>query len=997
MAAGGPTRETRLSVVMAGGSSLAIYINGVCQELLHVVRGTAPSLRWDDLTPLEQTYRELLGGSPTEAPGRRVVVDILSGTSAGGINAAFLAKALEQDASIEDLKDLWVRHGDFAGLFNDREGLARHRDDRVDGDAKLDRPEDFVERPKSLLSGDVFYVRMFEALDKLSRKGRGPGAPLADAIDCYLTTTDLRGTPVEVPLANRGAANTETTARELQWRSRFRFRHGTEAATGRDDLDQLGPQSDVLLAFAARATSAHPAAFPPTAWRTVKALHHDLRGRRVGDVDLEAVLGPLPARPDEGPRPDRWYSDGGDIDNKPLSYALEPLRDRRAEVPVDRRLVFVEPDPSRPHEGDWNAAGLPALSQYTAGAYGLGRKETIRQDIEDIRARNDAVQRLTTATNNLFRRTDDQVWAAFRERSSRDGVAILGEDRQAAVTTVLVEQAAAVGDRWRAASAQEVIEAGSSNTYAFELYRYQSVVQDLARVAVGARDPDTGDVQAWAAALRARIVPDPGAEGPMPHRVFLADHDIGYRLRRLTFLEHLLSRWQVSPARADDFSAARAQRRALNRLYLRLRAIKEHLDAGEAVARRPPGTDPASGAGPFLDEARAVLEQPMKEASDEARHAISTLTATHPALGTALAEAWVNYDLYDQLVLPVWDVAQGEIQQIFVYRVSPLDTPSLVDEAGGRQKLGGVALGHFGAFLDEAWRRSDILWGRLDGAEVLLSGVLRDEFDGAGPDLAAALERIQVAILADHLPRAPEEGRADLEALLSLDVNRDEERHAEAVAAVRGYEAGSDESERHAVAATVRALLAESWTVDRSATGDRGVAKAQVLVRGSRVAGRMLRFADHDPWALTPQPARGNRGLAIAGRALANLVQGALGSSVEAALVRYVLLPVLALAGAAAYAGGWWVGGTVWPAVAFLAAVVLLLGDIGLQLTGWLRRAVLAVCLALLVLTAWMDWRVVVLSSWGAVLAGVCLSALLWLLPRLGSALRNAGQERATP
>jgi hypothetical protein len=38
-----PQREVRFAVVMYGGVSLAIYINGVAQELLNIVRATAPS------------------------------------------------------------------------------------------------------------------------------------------------------------------------------------------------------------------------------------------------------------------------------------------------------------------------------------------------------------------------------------------------------------------------------------------------------------------------------------------------------------------------------------------------------------------------------------------------------------------------------------------------------------------------------------------------------------------------------------------------------------------------------------------------------------------------------------------------------------------------------------------------------------------------------------------------------------------------------------------
>ena len=35
-------QEVRLAVVMYGGVSLAIYMNGVTQELWHLVRATAP-------------------------------------------------------------------------------------------------------------------------------------------------------------------------------------------------------------------------------------------------------------------------------------------------------------------------------------------------------------------------------------------------------------------------------------------------------------------------------------------------------------------------------------------------------------------------------------------------------------------------------------------------------------------------------------------------------------------------------------------------------------------------------------------------------------------------------------------------------------------------------------------------------------------------------------------------------------------------------------------
>src|SRR6266404_1246007 len=55
-------REVRFAVVMYGGVSLAIYINGVAQELLNMVRATAPKT-WEEESGAARDARE------SELPG----------------------------------------------------------------------------------------------------------------------------------------------------------------------------------------------------------------------------------------------------------------------------------------------------------------------------------------------------------------------------------------------------------------------------------------------------------------------------------------------------------------------------------------------------------------------------------------------------------------------------------------------------------------------------------------------------------------------------------------------------------------------------------------------------------------------------------------------------------------------------------------------------------------------------------------------------------------
>ena len=98
-----------------------------------------------------------------------------------------------------------------------------------------------------------------------------------------------------------------------------------------------------------------------------------------------------------------------------------------------------------------------------------------------------------------------------------------------------------------------------------------------------------------------------------------------------------------------------------------------------------------------------------------------------------------NFDDYDQIRFPIfYETDVGEADVVEVIRISPEDATSLINEreelkksreAGkkARRKLAGVSLHHFGAFLDQTWRQNDIMWGRLDGAERLISALLPGE------------------------------------------------------------------------------------------------------------------------------------------------------------------------------------------------------------------------------------------------------------------------------
>ena len=275
-------QEVRFAVVMYGGVSLAIYINGVAQEMLRWVRSTARSANPDvallpnnfptsataenelSLSGTERVYRKLsyilAGGdigkkssaellaqaaenlADNETIRTRFVVDILSGTSAGGINGIFLGKALANGQDISGLENLWVKEGDVRTLINDKKS--------VEGPVLLQDP------PASLLNSQRMYFELLKAFDSMEVT-RANSAPFVDELDLFVTTTDLAGVTVPIRLS-------DGVVYERRHRNVLRFVYSNkDASSEAKDRNDFEAKFNPFLAYAARCTSAFPAAFEP--------------------------------------------------------------------------------------------------------------------------------------------------------------------------------------------------------------------------------------------------------------------------------------------------------------------------------------------------------------------------------------------------------------------------------------------------------------------------------------------------------------------------------------------------------------------------------------------------------------------------------------------------------------------------------------------------------------------------------------------------------------
>ena len=807
----GPDREVRFAVVMYGGVSLAIYINGVAQELLNLVRATAPKsddpseaglmLDKNELTGAGSVYRQLgrfLHGDRSKLTDSkagegipvktRFIVDVISGTSAGGINGVFLAKALTQNQTMDGLKKLWLTEGDLDKLLNDKRSIS----DLTGFELK--------EPQESLLNSQRMYRKLLEALDQMGKSSNWKGdSPLVGELDLFITTTDIDGIPLPISLSDE-------VVYERRFKNVFHFRYSTEKSTGvpRDDFLR---KNDPFLAFAARCTSSFPFAFAAMRLRDITEIANkyasytdrtetgdwdtffsDYLRNGLFDIDREArgdkATGRLPdnLNTEEKARAGlralfcaRSFGDGGYLDNKPFSYATSMLMRRHADRAVSRKLLYVEPSPEHPELTAPKTEPPDFAENVFAAVLTLPRQETIREDIDRLSERNELLTRITMLTKEVDADMASNKSKPISERKFK---------KQG-----LREMISHYGVSYGAYHRLKVIE-------------LTALLAELIARAAG-HDPtsDAADairelVKAWRRSryhpLRPRQRKDPEDKDKETENAFLQKFDIRYDLRLLGFLNRRINqlmeldadakrllvalsnfrgwpkklkvetlspddktdfqnelnwikRFEVSPA-LQAARAAEERLRARNsasgkKLYDAISALQIGWDDLESILNCDPGAAREGKAKSLLGGKGSEQDKALFDLAEAIAEGFQWQAPPHrnsPNLGPGAVAArfcvrhYRKNFIFDDLVsYPVeYGTAAGEANMVDVFRVSPEDAVAIFDpRKTKRKKLAGTYLMSFGAFLDQGWRKNDMLWGRLDGAERIISALLPEKND----------------------------------------------------------------------------------------------------------------------------------------------------------------------------------------------------------------------------------------------------------------------------
>jgi patatin-related protein len=701
------TQALRLATTMTGGVSLAIWMAGVAREINLLsqasqwrrVGGTFPtrSKLTKDSAACLQLYAELI-----DLLDMVVDVDVLSGTSAGGINAAMLAWSRATGSDLGGLRDLWLDLGALTDLLRD--------------------PRD--NSTPSLLYGDE---RMFAALAaQIPKLATGPFPPAAfpggariPSTTLYITTTLLTGE------TSRFTDSYGTLVQDDDRRGLFTF---TET-----DLAKKG--TIPALALAARSSASFPAAFEPSF---------------IPFADATAENGGVPARPAMASFTNitraHWVADGGLLDNQPIDVLLQRIFDRPASQPVRRVLLFVVPS-SGPAPDLVKEAPQDDVNEPLGLVDGLLKDlaamttQSIAADLRAIRTHQDRMEARTNARLRLA-----ELAAMLPEGSRLLTPSLLTDYRtreatkQAqALTKALLRQlstwppesstsAESIPKTWEADLAvggdvetmcrrqitESILSRWSQSphqplpTNAADLARYGQPACDLAK--------GCAITLAQAAYQLAKSDADITAVAKLIEGIFRAcQPPIRFDLREL------VRKVCTDPAVRQGSLQNAAGLLAAD--YLEQSAVKE---------------EAWDGLGGVLVNGYPTLKRLAAHASSAAGAETDSLVAQDHTAASQL-NTYLDYltpandpgtvamKLFDlaatqRAMLP----AEADIEQSLELVQVSADTRSLLgpDWRTAQQKLTGMQFHHFGAFYKRSWRANDWMWGRLDGAGWLVHVLL---------------------------------------------------------------------------------------------------------------------------------------------------------------------------------------------------------------------------------------------------------------------------------
>ena len=340
--------EIRIALVLNGGVSLAVWMGGVTHELDLIRRASggsdAPKPQPYDAV-IADRWRELCRRGEER---RRVVVDVIAGTSAGGLNGSLLATAIANGSTLDPdggngpwLRQKWVALGSL--------------------DVGKLVPSAGVKSP-SVLDGKYFLQQVEELLKGVADAGESAAE---EPVTLFVTASGLGVQQFEA----KDAAGQAFVVPD----HRYLYGFTSEDAPTYDGThrkftttEKNGLKDTELLARAARASASFPAAFGPV----------------LETPELAAEPPRMRPQPVES---GAWLIDGGVLDNAPFGPVLDVVARRPVNGKATRYVLYVVPSAGigrastalpAAKQPSWRVAALSAVQ--------FPREVDFRSDVEQL-------------------------------------------------------------------------------------------------------------------------------------------------------------------------------------------------------------------------------------------------------------------------------------------------------------------------------------------------------------------------------------------------------------------------------------------------------------------------------------------------------------------------------------------------------------------------------------------------------------------------------------
>lgn len=758
-------REIRLGLVVYGGVALAIYMNGVCREFYNTVRGRG-------------IYKLLKALTDSD-----IVVDIVSGTSAGGINGVLLSYALTNSNFSEvvdfaNFAEIWRESGDILKLLRE--------------------PSSSNTKVESVLNGESYYQNQLkEAFEKayINKTSAPKGEWVSDfnELDLFITGTDVFGKIYQV------FDDTGCVIEIKDHRAVFQLKH----RRGRKEpFNPKGNNSSIQataeeiyqsLAKLCRITSCFPVAFPVV----------DVELKGLNKIEQKLVeWGQLEKRelaqaPQNG-KYKLYFVDGGVLDNRPFSYTIKEIYYRTTNRPVDRKLFYIDPSPDR-FVGDDNFQAMHkpnTLQVIQDSLVGIPMYESIGNDLEAIKAHNEKVRRYRSLLMETDAPTDsttaaldainieETIYLRSRLISLRDRVLplVFRMDQDCRIDSqkqtylekaanLLTEQITKEKDKEKRDKIRQAFGQQIRNLdIEYSLRKHFYLLQILCHRLETESNPEEYKKLRYLSESTSRQIKlleviREALNHLLTHQIvsdsfyqLLSQIKQDYQIQG-QFYERLLRlhRFLLDAARLDTFSPTEKSdlEEISDKIFqdLPLRATEPFYNEWLSQTRISSILLQFKQKINKLQSQQDIEERIWKNSAfnydNQENEAFATILQKVELASEALIETsnlsdreeilhrFKNFRYLDKVLYPfehLMDLTEKALIQTI--RISPNDAKLGLGEGKTlEEKLAGDTLYAFGGFFKKSWRSNDILWGRLDGLNRIFTALLTPESVKRFPEL----------------------------------------------------------------------------------------------------------------------------------------------------------------------------------------------------------------------------------------------------------------------